>query len=161
MVVVVERVDFSRFRLCTSSAANSSPYMCCRVVVPLIGKSLMSACHYCCTGIHLGPSLACHWAEEVNGRHAHRLNGPWLIDQQTDDLNEWRERIKCLLSSPFIPCSCPALYLLLFLGGGASGLRGFVRRRRGLFTVETSGDIIIDMSTSSAPGWKAILTNST
>lgn len=62
-------------------------------------------------------SLACHGAEEVSESHAYRLNGPWLIDRQTDDLNEWSERIKCLLSSPFIPFF-PSIYLSLFPGEG-------------------------------------------
>lgn len=74
----------------------------------------------------LAQSLACHWAEEVNGPHAYRVNGLWLIDQQTDDLNEWRERIKCLLSSLFIPLSRTALYLSLFSGGGACSLGGLL-----------------------------------
>lgn len=86
-----------------------------------VWKSLMSACHYC-TGIHLGPVscmplgrrgqwTTCSWTE-------------WLIDQQTDDLNEWRERIKCLLSSPFIPLSCPPFISPSFQGGGACEYRG-------------------------------------
>lgn len=91
---------------------------------------------------------------------------PGLLTWQTDDLNEWKERIKCLLSSPFIPLSCPALYLSLFPGGGAYTLWGFVYWvGDGIFLLllvaKTSGDIIIDMQTSPVPGWKALSTDST
>lgn len=48
-----------------------------------------------------------------------------------------------------------------FWGEGPLGYGGLSGGGGTFFTVETSGDIIIDMSTSSAPGWKAILTNST
>lgn len=70
-------------------------------------------------GIHLGPVSWCRWAKRVNGAHAYRLNGAGLIDRQTDDLNECRERIKCLLSAPFIPLSCPLSLPLSGEGGGA------------------------------------------
>ena len=60
----------------------------------------------------------------------------------------------------FLPCPLsPPLS-----GGGASGLLGVCPEGVGpssSLVVKTSGDIVIDMSTSSAPGWKAILTNST
>lgn len=55
----------------------------------------------------LSQTPAFHQAAEVSGpQHADALNGGRLIDQQTDDLNELREGIKCLLSPPFIPLSC-------------------------------------------------------
>lgn len=82
----------------------------------------------------LAQCLACHGVEEVSGSHASRLKGPWLIDQQTDDPNDCSERIKCLLSSPFIPFSFPpyictplwgwGLYWWAQLGGGGSSLAG-------------------------------------
>lgn len=78
----------------------------------------------------LAQSLACHWAEEVNGPHAYGLNGPWLIDRQTDDLNEWRERIKCLSSSPFIPLSRPPFISRSFRGEGLMYVGGFVWKRQ-------------------------------
>lgn len=62
-------------------------------------------------------TLAFHQATEVSGPpHADALNGARLIDQQTDDLNELRERIKCLLSALFIPLSCPFRMPLPFSG---------------------------------------------
>lgn len=42
-------------------------------------------------------------AREVSKWHAYRLHWCWFIDWQTDDLNEWSERIKCILSFPLIP----------------------------------------------------------
>ena len=81
----------------------------------------------------LAQSLACHWGEEVNRPHAYGLNGPWLIGQQTDDPNEWRERIKCLLSSPFILPPCPPFISPSFQRGGACTWGVFVGEEVGPF----------------------------
>lgn len=86
----------------------------------------MTMSHYSSLASILAQSLACHWPEEVNGPHAHGLNGLWLIGRQTDDLNERRERIKCLLSPPFIPLLCPP-FIALSKGRGLvyMGVGGF------------------------------------
>lgn len=81
---------------------------------------------------------ACHRAAEVNGPHAYRLNGCWLIGRQSDDLNEWRERIKCLLSSPFIPLSC-----LAFISLRGEGPVCWEEVGPSELVLETSGDVII------------------
>lgn len=96
--------------------------MYCCVVVPLTGKAQRVCVIIVVLVSILAQSLACHWAKEVwakeNGPHAYRQNGCWLIGWQTDDLNEWRERIRCLLSSPFIPLSCPPFISPSFQGEG-------------------------------------------
>lgn len=58
----------------------------------------------------LTQSVAFHQAGEVNGPpHAFGVNGLWLIDRQTDDLNERRERITSLLSVRFVRLPLPSL----------------------------------------------------
>lgn len=60
-------------------------------------------------------------AREVSRLHAYRLHGCWFIDWQTDDLNEWSERIKCILSFPLILFPFTSIFLSKWGRGLNSG----------------------------------------
>lgn len=154
------RIDFER--VCTDrsgSAAHHCPRAAVRRATDWGRVSL-------CSGIHL-----CRASRMPSGRR-----GPWatcsrgpngrrLIGRQTHDLNECRERIKCVLSAAFILLSCPPFISHSFLGGVACSLGGLVEgpggRGGGLSSWFWKPVGLLLMETTPVAGWKVTLTNST
>lgn len=128
--------------------------------VPLIGGEYL-----CVLASIFAEPLVCHRAGEVRGPHAGGPNGRRLIGRQTHDLNESRERIKCVLSAAFILLSCPPFISHSFLGGVACSLGGLVEgpggRGGGLSSWFWKPVGLLLMETTPVAGWKVTLTNST
>lgn len=105
-------------------------------------KLLMTPSHYYCPGLH---SFYATGAREVRKLHGYRLHGPWFIDWWTDDLNEWRERIKCILSFPLIPF--PFTSIFLSLSGGGTCIQALIEVAPLQLVVDVRlNTIIMDMS---------------